>query len=148
MSIVLEPIKRDLHLSDSSMGFLVGISFALFYATLGIPIARLADRGNRRTLLAVCLAIWSGFTALSGLAQNFIQLALVRMGVGVGEAGCNPAAHSMLADLFPRERRATAMGIYSLGVPAGLFLGLVVGGYLNQSFGWRVTRLCCKNREA
>ena len=111
LSILLEPIKQDLGLSDSALGMLTGFAFALFYATLGIPIARFADRGNRRNLIALALTIWSGMTALSGLAQNFWHLLLARIGVGVGEAGCSPPAHSMIADYFPAENRATALGI-------------------------------------
>jgi predicted MFS family arabinose efflux permease len=117
---------------------LTGFAFALFYATLGIPIARFADRSNRRNLIAVALAIWSAMTAFSGLAQNFWQLLLARIGVGVGEAGCSPPAHSMIADYYPAEKRATALGIYSLGIPVGILFGFMAGGWLNEFFGWRV----------
>ena len=138
LSILLEPIKQDLALSDSALGMLTGFAFALFYATLGIPIARFADRSNRRNLIAWALAIWSAMTAVSGLAQNFWHLLLARIGVGVGEAGCSPPAHSMLADYFPTENRATALGIYSLGIPFGILFGFIAGGWLNEFFGWRV----------
>ena len=138
LSILLEPIKRDLGLSDSALGMLTGFAFALFYATLGIPIARFADRSNRRNLIAWALAIWSAMTAVSGLAQNFWHLLLARIGVGVGEAGCSPPAHSILADYFPTENRATALGIYSLGIPFGILFGFIAGGWLNEFFGWRV----------
>jgi len=138
LSILLEPIKQDLGLSDSALGMLTGFAFALFYATLGIPIARFADRSNRRNLIAWALAIWSAMTAVSGLAQNFWHLLLARIGVGVGEAGCSPSAHSMLADYFPKENRATALGIYSLGIPFGILFGFIAGGWLNEFFGWRV----------
>ncbi len=138
LSILLEPIKQDLGLSDTQLGLLTGFAFALFYATLGIPIARYADKGNRRNLVALALAIWSGMTALSGVAQNFWHLLLARIGVGVGEAGCSPPAHSMIADYFPAEKRATALGIYSLGIPFGILFGFVAGGWLNEFFGWRV----------
>ena len=138
LSILLEPIKQDLGLSDSALGMLTGFAFALFYATLGIPIARFADRSNRRNLIAWALAIWSAMTAVSGLAQNFWHLLLARIGVGVGEAGCSPPAHSMLADYFPTENRATALGIYSLGIPFGILFGFIAGGWLNEFFGWRV----------
>ena len=138
LSILLEPIKQDLALSDSALGMLTGFAFALFYATLGIPIARFADRSNRRNLIAWALAIWSAMTAVSGLAQNFWHLLLARSGVGVGEAGCSPPAHSMLADYFPTENRATALGIYSLGIPFGILFGFIAGGWLNEFFGWRV----------
>mgnify|MGYP001815804672 CR=1 FL=1 len=138
LSILLEPIKQDLGLSDTQLGLLTGFAFALFYATLGIPIARYADKGNRRNLVALALAIWSGMTALSGVAQNFWHLLLARIGVGVGEAGCSPPAHSMISDYFPAEKRATALGIYSLGIPIGILFGFVAGGWLNEFFGWRV----------
>lgn len=137
LSILLQPIKVDLDLSDSQLGLLVGVAFALFYATLGIPIARFADRGNRRNLIALALAIWSGMTTLSGLAQNFWHLLVARIGVGVGEAGCSPPAHSMLADYYPVNRRSTALGVYSLGIPVGIMFGFIAGGWMNELFGWR-----------
>jgi len=138
LSILLEPVKADLGLSDTAMGMLTGFAFAMFYATLGIPIARYADRSNRRNLIALALGIWSFFTALSGVAQNFWHLLVARIGVGVGEAGCSPPAHSMIADYFPAEQRATALGIYSLGIPFGIMFGLLAGGWINEFFGWRV----------
>ncbi|MEQ9005646.1 MAG: MFS transporter [Pseudomonadales bacterium] len=138
LSILLEPIKNDLGLSDTQLGLLTGFAFAAFYATLGIPIARYADRSNRRNLIALALAVWSGMTALSGLAQNFWHLLLARIGVGVGEAGCSPPAHSMLADYYPAERRSTALGIYSLGIPVGILFGFLAGGWINEFFGWRM----------
>jgi MFS family permease len=138
LSILMEPIKQDLGLSDTQLGLLSGFAFAAFYATLGIPIARYADRGNRRNLIALSLAVWSGMTALSGIVQNFWQLLIARIGVGVGEAGCSPSAHSMIADYYPAERRATALGLYSLGIPFGILFGFLAGGWLNQLFGWRV----------
>lgn len=137
LSILLEPVKAELGLSDTAMGMLTGFAFAMFYATLGIPIARFADRTNRRNLIAAALAVWSIFTALSGLAQNFWHLLAARIGVGVGEAGCSPPAHSMIADYFPAENRATALGIYSLGIPFGIMFGLFAGGWINEFFGWR-----------
>jgi predicted MFS family arabinose efflux permease len=138
LSILLEPIKSELGLTDSQLGLLTGFAFAAFYATLGIPIARLADRSNRRNLIAIALAIWSGMTALSGVAQNFWHLLAARIGVGVGEAGCSPPAHSMIADFYPVERRATALGIYALGIPVGILFGFLAGGWINEYFGWRV----------
>lgn len=138
LSILLEPIKQELGLSDTALGLLTGFAFALFYATLGIPIARYADKGNRKNLVALALAIWSAMTALSGLAQNFWQLLAARIGVGVGEAGCSPPSHSMISDYFPAEKRATALGIYSLGIPFGILFGFLAGGWLNEFFGWRV----------
>lgn len=137
LSILMEPIKADLGLSDTQLGLLSGFAFAAFYATLGIPIASYADRGNRRNLIAGALTIWSAMTALSGLANNFWQLLLARIGVGVGEAGCSPPAHSMIADYYPAERRATALGLYALGIPFGILFGFVAGGWLNEFFGWR-----------
>jgi len=137
LSILLEPIKNDLGLSDTQLGLLTGFAFAAFYATLGIPIARLADRTNRRNLIAGALAIWSGMTALSGLAASFWHLLAARIGVGVGEAGCSPPAHAMIADYYPVERRATALGIYSLGIPVGILFGFLAGGWINEFFGWR-----------
>ena len=137
LSILLEAIKRDLVLTDTQLGMLTGFAFALFYATLGIPIARWADRGNRRNIIALALAIWSGMTALSGIAQNYWQLLAARIGVGVGEAGCSPPAHSMIADYYPANRRATALGVYSLGIPVGILFGFIAGGWMNEFFGWR-----------
>ena len=136
LSILLEPIKNELQLSDTQLGFLTGFAFAAFYATLGIPIARLADRTNRRNLIAIALVVWSGMTAVSGVANNYWQLLLARIGVGVGEAGCSPAAHSMVADYFPAHQRATALGIYSLGIPIGILFGFLAGGWINEIFGW------------
>jgi predicted MFS family arabinose efflux permease len=137
LSILLEPIKQELGLSDTQLGLLSGFAFAAFYATLGIPIARYADRGNRRNLIALALAIWSGFTALSGMAANFWYLLVARIGVGVGEAGCSPPSHAMIADYYPVHRRATALGIYSLGIPVGILFGFLAGGWINEFFGWR-----------
>jgi MFS family permease len=137
LSILLEPIKRDLQLSDTALGFLTGIAFALFYTFAGIPIARWADRGVRRAIISLGLAIWSGMTALTGLAQSFTQLALARIGVGLGEAACTPPTHSLLSDYFPPERRGTALSIFALGVPIGIMLGYLAGGWVNHHFGWR-----------
>lgn len=137
LSILLEPIKNELGLSDSQLGLLTGFAFALFYATLGIPIARFADRSNRRNLIAAALGIWSAMTALSGLAGNFWHMLAARIGVGVGEAGCSPPAHSLIADYYPADRRATALGIYSLGIPFGILFGFIAGGWMNEVFGWR-----------
>ena len=137
LSILLQSIKTDLNLSDTSLGLLSGFAFAAFYATLGIPIAKYADRGNRRNLISISLAIWSLMTALSGLAQNFLHLLLARIGVGIGEAGCSPPAHSMISDYFPANKRSTALGIYSLGIPFGIMFGLFAGGWIDEIFGWR-----------
>jgi MFS family permease len=138
LAILLEPIKADLKLNDTELGLLAGLAFALFYATLGIPVARLADRGNRRDIVAISLAVWSLFTALCGFAQNFVQLLLARIGVGIGEAGSSPPSHSMIADLYPPERRAGAMAIYASGVVLGGGFGTMIGGWLAHEYGWRV----------
>jgi MFS family permease len=137
LGILNQAIKDDLGLSDTHMGFLGGIAFALFYTFLGIPIARLADRSVRRNVLAVCIAIWSAMTAVCGLASNFVQLLLARVGVAVGEAGGSPPAHSMIADLFPPHNRATALSIYALGIPVGTMIGNLAGGWINEAFDWR-----------
>jgi predicted MFS family arabinose efflux permease len=137
LSILLQPIKEDLGLSDTSLGFLTGFAFAIFYATLGIPIAMLADRWNRRTIISIALALWSGMTALSGLVTSFWQLAAARIGVGIGEAGGSPPAYSLISDYFPPERRATALAVYSMGLPFGILLGFLIGGWVNDLFDWR-----------
>lgn len=136
--ILLEPIKADLGLNDSQLGLLTGIAFAAFYATLGIPIAMWADRGNRRSIITLALTIWSGMTALSGFAANFWHLLLARMGVGVGEAGGTPPATSMISDLYGPKERAMALGIYTSGIGLGILLGFVIGGYVEAAYGWRV----------
>ena len=139
LNILAEPIKRDLGLTDTQLGLLAGPAFAVFYAVLGIPIARYADRGstNRVTLISAALAIWSGMTVLCGFAQNFWQMALARIGVGVGEAGCTPSAHSLISDAVAPEKRASAIAFYGMGVPIGTLLGLVIGGVVNDIWGWR-----------
>lgn len=138
LSILLEPIRADLKLNDIQLGLLTGLAFALFYATLGIPVARLADRGNRRNIVVASLAVWSLFTALCGLAANFWQLLAARIGVGIGEAGSSPPSHSMIADLYPPARRAGAMAIYSSGVVLGGGFGTLIGGWLAKEYGWRI----------
>jgi predicted MFS family arabinose efflux permease len=135
--ILQEPIKNDMGLSDAQLGLLSGFSFALVYITAGIPIAYWADRTNRRNIIAAALAIWSGMTALSGLAQNYTHLLLARIGVGIGEAGGSPPAHSMISDYYPPDRRGTALAIYSTGVHLGILLGFVLGGVISQAYGWR-----------
>jgi MFS family permease len=137
VAILAEPIKKDLGLSDSQLGLLGGLAFAFFYTFLGIPIARLAERGNRVRIISVAVVVWSGFTALSGAAQNFAQLLLARIGVGVGEAGCTPPAHSLISDYAPPEKRASALAFYSLGVPVGSALGFIVGALIAAQWGWR-----------
>ena len=137
VSILAESIKEELLLSDTQLGFLIGLSFAIFYATLGIPIAMLADRYSRRNIIGISVIIWSGMTALSGMAVNYFQLALARIGVGIGEAGSSPPSHSMISDLFPAEERATAMGIYATGINVGVLIGFLVGGWIDEWYGWR-----------
>lgn len=137
LAILMEPIKRDLNLSDTALGFLSGIAFAAFYATLGIPIAKIADRGSRRNVIAICLVLWSGMTALCGLAQTYWQLVLARVGTAVGEAGGSPPAHSLISDYFPPEERGRALAIYSLGIPIGILVGFLIGGWISQWIGWR-----------
>lgn len=138
LSILQESIKADLMLSDAQLGLLTGFAFALFYTFAGLPIASLADRSNRRNIVAISLTIWSGMTALSGLATNYWQLLLARVGVGVGEAGGSPPSHSMISDIFPPEKRASAIGFYSAGISIGILFGFLFGGWLNEFFGWRV----------
>lgn len=135
--ILQEPIKADLGLSDTQLGLLTGFAFAIFYVTLGIPIARWADRSNRKNITSLALVVWSAMTAISALAQNFVHLLLARIGVGVGEAGGSPPSHSIISDYFPPEKRATALSIYSTGVYIGVFLGFLVGGIVGQKYGWR-----------
>jgi len=139
MAILLEPIKIELGASDTQMGFLVGLTFAIFYATLGMPIAMLADRTNRRNIITAAISIWSAMTVLCGYAGSFFQLALARIGVGVGEAGSTPPSHSIIADLFPPESRGTAMGVFALGVNIGLLIAYLAGGWLSENYGWRMT---------
>jgi MFS family permease len=136
LSILQESIKLDLGLSDTELGYL-GIAFAIFYVIAGIPIARLADKSNRRNIISFSIAGWSAMTVLTGAVQNFVQLLAVRIGVGVGEAGCSPPAHSMITDMYPPERRATAMSTYSVGINIGIMFGILLGGVINQYFGWR-----------
>jgi predicted MFS family arabinose efflux permease len=137
LAILLQPIKVELLLSDTQLGLISGIAFALFYATLGIPIARMADRYSRVNIISISIFLWSLMTALSGMAANFTQLLLARIGVGVGEAGCTPPAHSLLSDYYAKENRASALSVYSLGLPIGSFLGLFAGGWVAQLYGWR-----------
>jgi predicted MFS family arabinose efflux permease len=138
LAILQEPIKLELSLSDSQLGLLTGFAFALFYVIAGIPIARWADRSNRRNIISLSLGLWSLMTAVSGLTHNFIQLLAARVGVGVGEAGGSPPSHSIVSDIFPPEKRASAMSFYSTGVNIGILFGFLLGGWLNEFFGWRV----------
>ncbi|MFP5468549.1 MAG: MFS transporter, partial [Alphaproteobacteria bacterium] len=137
LSMLLEPIKRDLQLSDTQLGLLSGIAFAVFYTTFGIPIARYADKHSRVRVISWSLAAWSLMTAICGLAQNFWQLMLGRIGVAIGEAGASPPSHSLISDYFAPANRATALGIYSLGAPIGVMIGFLAGGWLVHFFDWR-----------
>ena len=139
LSLLLEPIKLELALTDSQLGFLGGLAFAVFYTFLGIPIAALADRRSRVKILAVSMVIWSAMTAICGLANNFLTLLLARIGVGIGEAGASPPSHSLISDYFPIETRATALSIYALGIPLGTMIGSFVGGWGADTVGWRYT---------
>lgn len=141
MVILQQPIKLEFGLSDTQLGLLTGIMFAVFYAILGIPFAAWADRGNRRNIIALSLTIWSGMTALSGFAGNFWQLAAARMGVGVGEAGGTPPATAMISDIFPAKTRALALGIYTTGISWGILIGFILGGAIAAKHGWRMAFL-------
>ncbi len=137
IAIVSPAIKAELGLSDSMLGLLKGLAFAFLYTLLGIPIAWLADRWNRVNIVGISLAVWSAFTALSGLAANAAQLALARVGVGIGEAGGSPPSHSIISDYFPKEKRSTALSLYSLGIPFGQMIAFLGGGWILENLGWR-----------
>ncbi len=137
IAIVSPAIKEELGLSDSMLGLLKGLAFAVLYTTLGMPIAWLADRWNRVSIVSIALAVWSAFTALSGLASTAMQLALARVGVGIGEAGGSPPSHSLISDYFPKEKRSTALSIYSLGIPFGQMFAFLAGGWVLENLGWR-----------
>ncbi len=139
IGVLVPAIKADLDLSDTQIGFITGLAFSLFYALMGIPIARLADTFSRRGVISVALAIWSAMTCACGLAQNFMQLALARVLVGVGEAGATPPSHAIIADLFPKARRAFALSVYAFGSPMGVIIAYLAGAWLTQEYGWRVT---------
>lgn len=141
MGILMEPIKREFNVSDTAMGLLSGLAFALFYTTLSVPAARFADRANRRNFIAYACAAWSGMTALCGMATGYWTLALARAGVAVGEAGGHSPSMSMLADHYPPEKRGRAMGVYWLGPQLGILVGLTLGGWIAQHYGWRMAFL-------
>jgi len=137
---ILSPfIKNEMGLSDAQLGWLKGLAFALLYSIVGIPIAWLADRYSRKKIITVSLIAWSGFTALTGMAGSFLQMFLARIGVGIGEAGGSPPSHSIISDLYPKEKRASALGIYSLGIPIGIGFSYLLAGALVEKFGWRGT---------
>jgi MFS family permease len=137
LGLVMQDIKVEFDLRDTQLGLMSGIAFALFYSVMGIPIARWADRGNRVTVISLTMALWSAAVALSGFVGSFVQLLLVRVGVAIGEAGCIPAAHSLISDYFPRSERPRAIGIYMLGGPLSATVGYFLAGWLNELYGWR-----------
>lgn len=136
--ILQEPIKAELNLSDTQLGLLTGFAFALFYVICGIPIARWADQGVRRNIIALALTVWSAMTAICGLAGNYTHLLLARIGVGVGEAGGSPPAHSMISDIFKPKNRALALSVYSIGIYIGILIGFALGSRIAETFGWRL----------
>jgi MFS family permease len=138
---LVEPIRTEFELRDRDMGLITGLAFAVFYATFGVPLARLADRKNRVTIIAASLVVWSVFTGLTGIARSFAHLVIARIGVAIGEAGCNPAAYSLIGDYFDARRRATALSIFQMGGYVGSFLGLLLGGLIAHSYGWRAAFL-------
>jgi predicted MFS family arabinose efflux permease len=135
--ILMEPIRLEFGFSDKQLGLLSGLAFALLYSTLGIPIARLADRANRVNIISIAIFVWSLATVLTGFARNFTQLLLARVAVGIGEAGCSPPAYSILADYFEKNERTTAFSIYSMGIYGGVFVGFLVGAFVAEYYGWR-----------
>ncbi|MEZ5560273.1 MAG: MFS transporter [Pseudomonadales bacterium] len=137
VGILGQAIKESLQISDTQLGVLSGIMFAVFYATLGMPMAMWADRGNRRNIITLSVALWSAMTVACGLAQSYAQMLLARIGVGVGEAGSNPPSHSIIADLYAPHERATAMSVFALGVNVGIMLGYLIGGWVNEWLDWR-----------
>ena len=137
IGILAVPIKADLALTDTQLGLMGGLAFALFYTALGIPIAMLADRSNRTWIMTIALTLWSAMTALCGTVQNFWQLFVARLGVGVGEAGGVAPAYSLISDYFPPQQRARALSIYSFGIPIGSALGIVFGGIIASKIDWR-----------
>ena len=141
LGILAEPIKADLNLTDTEFGAIGGLAFALLYAVMGVPLSYLADRTSRSSVVAGAVAVWSGFTALCGMATSFWQLFLYRLGVGIGEAGGVAPSYALIADYFPPERRARALGIYSLGVPLGLGGGTLIGAYIAALIDWRAAFL-------
>jgi MFS transporter, Spinster family, sphingosine-1-phosphate transporter len=141
LGLVLQDIKVELGLTDTHLGFLTGLSFAFFYAVMGLPLARWADRGNRVTIISVGTVLWGGAVAVCAAVGGFVQLLMVRIAVAVGEASCNPAAYSLIADYFNRAQRPRAIAIFMLNVPLGILFGYFIAGWLNQLYGWRMTFL-------
>jgi predicted MFS family arabinose efflux permease len=141
VALLQEPIKADLKLSDWQLGLISGPAFALFYSFAGLPVARIAERANRPALLAVCITVWSTMTALCGMAGNFVQMVLLRAGVGIGEGGCNPIAHSIVAETFTVRQRGSAMAVLSAAAPIGGIVAPLLGGFAAHLWGWRVAFL-------
>ena len=140
IGLLLQPIKEDLHLSDTQLGFLTGIAYALFYSTLGLPIARWADRGDRVTITSIAIGLWGGTLMLCLFVSNFVQLMFARIGAAIGEAGCMPPIYSLVGDYFPGSaERTRAMTIYMLASPLSVLVSFGIGGWLNEIYGWRVT---------
>ena len=137
VNILAEPIKHDLGLADWQLGLMGGLAFAVLYTILGIPVSLLAERKDRSIIMTVAIAVWSACTAMSGLAQNFVQLVLARIGVGIGEAGCTPPAHSLIIDYAPKNKRGSALALYGMGAPIGGLLGMAFGGIVADAYGWR-----------
>lgn len=137
LAILQVPIQKEFGLSDAQLGSLTGLAFAIFYTALGLPIARIADRSTRKYVIAISLVIWSGMTAMTGLANGFFTLLILRIGVAIGEAGLVPATHSMISDLFGRDRRATALSLWGMSAPIGTMVGLIGAGWMAEAFGWR-----------
>ncbi len=138
VSIIGQPMKESLGITDNQLGLLGGLAFALLYTILGVPIARLAERVSRVNIIAICITLWSGFTALCGIAPNFTVMLAMRVGVGIGEAGCSPPAHSLISDYYEPQRRASALSVYAFGIPLGAMLGTVFGGLIAQYLNWRM----------
>ncbi|HEX9173898.1 MAG TPA: MFS transporter, partial [Telluria sp.] len=138
MGVLIEPVKREFQVSDSAMGLLSGLAFALFYSTLAVPMGRLADRCNRRNMVALCCGAWSVMTGLCGLAGGYWQLAAARVGVAIGEAGGTAPSLSMIADHYPPRQRSRAMSVFMLGPPLGTLVGLGLGAWIAQKYGWRM----------
>jgi MFS family permease len=138
VGIIGQPMKESLGITDNQLGLLGGLAFALLYTILGVPIARLAERISRVNIMAVCITIWSAFTALCGIAPNFAVMMAMRVGVGIGEAGCSPPAHSLISDYYEPKRRASALSVYAFGIPLGGMLGAIFGGLIAQYLNWRM----------
>jgi MFS family permease len=138
VSIIGQPMKESLGITDNQLGLLGGLAFALLYTILGVPIARLAERVSRVNIIAICITLWSAFTALCGIAPNFAVMLAMRVGVGIGEAGCSPPAHSLISDYYEPKRRASALSVYAFGIPLGAMLGTVFGGLIAQYLNWRM----------